>query len=98
MVSVAFGADISWRQSPKRVSVLEFSTAERVSERGKFFGARAGEARTERSCTMQQVASTGADGFLRAQPFVLSQSISVTLAKVWAEIFGKHFFTQFLSY
>jgi len=43
VVSVAFDADISWRQSPKRVSVLEFSTAERVSERGICFDGRTRE-------------------------------------------------------
>jgi hypothetical protein len=53
--------------------VLELSTAERVSERGIFFGIRACEVRTERNCTMQQVASTGPDGFLLALHFVLSQ-------------------------
>ena len=43
VVSVAFDTDISWRQSPKRVSVLEFSTAERVSERGICFDGRTRE-------------------------------------------------------
>ena len=47
VVFVAFGADVLWRRSPKRVSVVELSTAERVSERGIFVGIRAGEARTE---------------------------------------------------
>jgi len=30
--------------------------------------------------------------------FEITFRVANTLAKVWAEIFGKHFFTQFLSY
>jgi hypothetical protein len=43
VVFVAFGADILWRRSRKRVSVVELSTAERVSERGIGFDGRTRE-------------------------------------------------------
>jgi hypothetical protein len=48
-VFVAFDADILWRRSPKRVSVVELSTAERVSERGIGFDGRTRE-RTGNFC------------------------------------------------
>jgi hypothetical protein len=63
---VVFGVDILRRRSPKRVSVVEFSTAERVANgelfttadrvmrTGNFFGIRAGEAKTERNCGSRQ--------------------------------------------
>ncbi len=43
VVFVAFDADILWRRNPKRVSVVELSTAERVSERGIGFDGRTRE-------------------------------------------------------
>ena len=49
VVFVAFGTDILWRRSRKRVSVVELSTAERVSERGIGFDGRTRE-RTGNFC------------------------------------------------
>ena len=45
MVSVAFGADILRRRSPKRVSVVELSVAERVAN-GELFSTVEHEMRT----------------------------------------------------